>query len=201
MVESNENASSTSTATATATGAKSRYSSGYRVAKTLLLILGWVTYGMNNEIVGPTFEDLRLLLGLNYGQISLTLVVRALGKLLFIPLGGLILDKWTQNNANLVMVVSGMLVAAPNFVIASKYANAHYLLTVAYFFIQGIATAFFDVGANRMILDLWTGISTAPINAVHGGFVNTHSPLHSTPFHSIHSTTNHTHSGICIEMI
>ncbi len=37
-------------------------------------------------------------------------------------------------------------------------------------FIQGCATAIFDVGTNQEVLRLWRGISSSPINALHAAY-------------------------------
>lgn len=41
-----------------------------------------------------------------------------------------------------------------------------YWLTIIWFLIQGIATAGYDLGGNHIVLGLWKGISTSPINAM-----------------------------------
>ena len=47
-----------------------KYTTKYRVFKTSLLILAFVSYGLNFEIVGPTLEDLRVQMSVNYSEIS-----------------------------------------------------------------------------------------------------------------------------------
>ena len=37
------------------------------------------------------------------------------------------------------------------------------------FLIQGLATAFWDIGGNHIVLGVWEGVSSSPINAMHAG--------------------------------
>lgn len=46
----------------------------------------------------------------------------------------------------------------------------NYILQMMYFFTQGIAQAVYDLGGNYIILNLWTGVNTSPINAMHAGY-------------------------------
>ena len=39
-----------------------------------------------------------------------------------------------------------------------------------WFLIQGLGTATYDLGGNHVILKLWDGVSSSPINALHAGF-------------------------------
>lgn len=41
---------------------------------------------------------------------------------------------------------------------------------MGYFFAQGLAQAIYDLGGNYIILNLWSGINTSPINAMHAGY-------------------------------
>jgi fucose permease len=45
-----------------------------------------------------------------------------------------------------------------------------YWASAAQFFIQGVSSAFYDLGGNQMILSLWSGISHSPINLMHAGY-------------------------------
>ena len=51
-----------------------KYSTRYRVLKTCLLIFAFISYGVNFEIVGPTLEDLRVQMNVNYTRISFGLL-------------------------------------------------------------------------------------------------------------------------------
>lgn len=46
----------------------------------------------------------------------------------------------------------------------------NYILSMIYFFAQGVAQAVYDLGGNYIILNLWDGINTSPINAMHAGY-------------------------------
>lgn len=41
---------------------------------------------------------------------------------------------------------------------------------MALFLINGFSQAILDVGGNHIILNLWTGISSSPVNAMHAGY-------------------------------
>lgn len=45
-----------------------------------------------------------------------------------------------------------------------------YVVSMSCFFAQGLAQAMYDMVGNNMILNLWSGISTSPINAMHAGY-------------------------------
>ena len=49
------------------------------------------------------------------------------------------------------------------------FANQYWLMYVL-FLVQGIATASYDLGGNHIVLGLWEGITSSPINAMHAGY-------------------------------
>ncbi len=75
--------------------ATEKYSFKYRMIKTSLLILAWISFGLQNELVGPTYEDLKILLGINNEQISFALTLKAFASLITVPIGGILLDKFS----------------------------------------------------------------------------------------------------------
>ena len=85
----------------------SKYTRNYRTLKTIVLLCSWISYGMNNEIVSSTFEDLRVHLGLNYDGITYLLVVRDFGSLGMMFFSGLIYDKFS-NYSELIMSMGGL---------------------------------------------------------------------------------------------
>ena len=72
-----------------------KYSFNYRVIKTLLLILTWITFGLNFELIGSTMEDLKLYLDVNYSTYSFGLVLRNVGYLTVTLMLGFLLDRFT----------------------------------------------------------------------------------------------------------
>ena len=86
------------------------YSTRYRVAKTAALVIAWLSYGVNMEMIGPTLEDLRLLLGFGYTDIAFGMVMRSLGNVLFIPFSGILLDRFSRH-AELVLVIGSIFIA------------------------------------------------------------------------------------------
>ena len=91
-----------------------KYTLTYRIIKTLLLILAWVSFGINAEIIGSTYEDLRILFGLNYESVSFVLVVRNIGFLVTICFSGILYDKFSKY-AELIMAISGFFLVFRNF--------------------------------------------------------------------------------------
>jgi fucose permease len=93
---------------------KNKYTFKYRLLKTFLLIGAWISFGINNEIVGSTFEDLKIFLNINYQMASFALVVRAGGYLLMVIFSGLIYDKFSSYSETL-MAISSILMALRKF--------------------------------------------------------------------------------------
>jgi len=91
-----------------------KYTPTYRWIKSILLLLTWISFGLNFELIGITLEDLKIFLKVNYTSVSLGPVLRNFGYLsLTLPLG-LVLDKISK--------YSDLLMAAASAVIAlSKY--------------------------------------------------------------------------------
>lgn len=88
----------------------SMYTKKYRVVKTLLLLFAFIVYGLNFEMVGPTLEDLRIQMNVNYTEISFGLVLRNLSFLIFsLMFGIVILNRITQ--------YSDMFMALASFII------------------------------------------------------------------------------------
>ena len=84
----------------------SQYTYRYRILKTVLLIFAWITFGANNEIIGSTYEDLRISLGLDYKGISTALVIKSVGSFIMLLFSGVLYDK-LSNYADLLMAISG----------------------------------------------------------------------------------------------
>ena len=87
-----------------------RFTLKYRVLKTFLLIFAFVSFGLNFELIGPTLEDLRMLLDLSYPDISLALVLRNVGYLILTLLLGLFIGNLT-NRQDLLMASASFITA------------------------------------------------------------------------------------------
>ena len=96
-----------------------KYTTLYRIVKSLLLILAWFSFGINNEIIGTTLEDLRILLTLNYESISLGLVFRAVGYLIATSFSGILYDRLSKY-AELLMAISSLLMSIRKFLLSTK---------------------------------------------------------------------------------
>ena len=73
-----------------------KYTMKYRIVKTLVLILAWVSLGVNLEMIGPTLEDLKIFLNIDYSTISLALILRNFSYLGVTVIFGLFLQKCTK---------------------------------------------------------------------------------------------------------
>lgn len=91
------------------------YSMRYRILKTILLFFGWISMSINTELIAPSLEDVRILLSINYQQISLMLIIRTIGYLIVTALFGLILDK-LLNYSDIIIAISKI------FMIIRKHA-------------------------------------------------------------------------------
>ena len=101
-----------------------RYTFKYRIIKTSLMILAWIAYGLTIEIIGPTFEDLRVRLGMSYKDLSFSLVLRSFGYLVFTFLTGLVLDKLGKY-VDLIMAVASVFRCLRNY---SFYLDFSYII-------------------------------------------------------------------------
>ena len=88
----------------------SKYSSQYRVQKTVFLIIARISMGVIVDMISSTYEDLRILLDLNYDGISKVLVIRGLGMLIMMFFSGVIFDKFSRH-AELIMAIGGLFVS------------------------------------------------------------------------------------------
>ena len=96
------------------------YTKQYRLVKTLLLVMAFIVYGLNFEMVGPTLEDLRIQMNVNYTEISFGLVLRNLSFLIFSLLFGvLILNRITQYS-DMFMALASLMIMLCKF---SKILN------------------------------------------------------------------------------
>jgi hypothetical protein len=85
----------------------------YRYLKTVILILGWISLGFTNEIIGPTLEDLRILMKLNYQQIATCTALKTFGFLIGIWLSSIFLRR-LSNYANFVIALSSFFMGLRN---------------------------------------------------------------------------------------
>ncbi len=86
-----------------------RYTHLYRWTKSALLLLTWISFGLNFELIGITLEDLKIFLSVDYKRISLGPVLRNIGYLsLTLPLG-LVLDRISSYLDLLMAAASGVI--------------------------------------------------------------------------------------------
>lgn len=93
---------------------KEKYSFNYRIIKTVLLVLTWISFGLNFELIGSTMEDLKIYLEVNYSRYSFGLVLRNTGYLTITLLLGFLLDK-LSNFSDILMAVSSIIIAISKF--------------------------------------------------------------------------------------
>ncbi|RNA17641.1 sodium-dependent glucose transporter 1A-like [Brachionus plicatilis] len=142
------------------------YSYRYRITKTFLLFLAWVSIGLNQEMIGTTLEDLRVFLQLDYNTIIFVINNRHVGFILTTCFCGLIVDKF-YHYLETIMTICCLLIGLCSFLVP---ITTSFWLTAMYFLVQGCACAFYDLSGNQMILSLWKGVSHSPINAMHAGY-------------------------------
>ena len=87
-----------------------KYTTNYRFVKTALLILAWISLGTNLELIGPTFEDLKIFIDVDYSALSFGLILRNVAYLSLTILFGLVLDKFSAYS-ELIMAVSSAIMA------------------------------------------------------------------------------------------
>lgn len=87
-----------------------KYTINYRIVKTIVLILAWVSLGVNLEMIGPTLEDLKIFLNIDYSTISIALILRNVSYLGVTVVFGLFLQKFT-NYYELIMAFSSATMA------------------------------------------------------------------------------------------
>ena len=92
-----------------ATYSKTKYSMKYRLTKTFLMILTWICFGLNFEMIGITLEDLRVYLDVNYAQISFGLVLRNVGYLSLTLLFGLVFEKIAKYSDSYMAISSALI--------------------------------------------------------------------------------------------
>ncbi|CAF0745904.1 unnamed protein product [Brachionus calyciflorus] len=147
-------------------GAESLFSFKYRIIKTLVLILAWISYGINQEIIGSTMEHLKIYLNVDYPTVNLIIGIRRIGALIGTCISGAIVDKFS-NYAELILAISCLFAAFGNFLMPLTPIP---LLSGLIFFLQGVAFSVYDLCGNHIILFLWNGLSNSPINAMHAGY-------------------------------
>ena len=105
-----------------------KYKPGYRWLKTMLLIVAWISYSLNFEMIGPTFEDFRHFLGVNYTSVSFSLVMRNLGFFVFTFVFGLFFDR--------VSKCSELLLAISSITISTSIVARHSYHLFSQFFVH-----------------------------------------------------------------
>lgn len=89
---------------------RSVYTSRYRVLKTILLLLTWISMSFNKEIISPALEDLRILLSINYQQVTYMFIVRVIGSMIATASIGLVLDR-LLNHSDIMIAVFKLIFA------------------------------------------------------------------------------------------
>jgi hypothetical protein len=98
--------SSTASLNASQNDNSNLYTMNYRMMKTALLVVAWISFGLNYEMIGPTFEDLKVYLDINYSMISFGLVLRNLGYLSLSLVFGAFFDKVSKYSELFMSVAS-----------------------------------------------------------------------------------------------
>jgi hypothetical protein len=126
----------------------SKYTIRYRFVKTALLIFAWIVYSLNYEMIGPTFEDLKHFMNVNYSYISFAIVLRNVGFFTVTLLLGLVFDRISRFSESF-MAISSFLMSICNFLVP---VTRNYTLSMFYYLLQGFCQAVFELGGNFIIL-------------------------------------------------
>jgi FHS family Na+ dependent glucose MFS transporter 1 len=163
---------------------KNPYTMKYRIFKTLLMIFAWVSFGINLELIGTALEDLRILLNVDYQQMSFALSSRSTSYMIVTLIIGLVMDKLIKYS-ELLMAVAKLLIIIRNYIFNSDGTGQIcflilatflvpwipiYSVSMGLFLLQGVGHAIYDVCGNQIIFRLWSGISESPVNAMHAGY-------------------------------
>jgi fucose permease len=95
-----------------------------------MLIAAWISFGLNYEMIGPTFEDLKVYLEINYTQISFGLVLRNLGYMGLSLALGVVFDK-VSHFSDLLMALSSVVIGLSK----NSYKIQHFLSKILSFLI------------------------------------------------------------------
>ena len=60
------------------------------------MIYAWVSFGINLELIGVTFEDLRILLNVDYQRMSVALVARSISYMVVTTFIGFVIDRLSR---------------------------------------------------------------------------------------------------------
>ena len=85
------------------------YSLKYRIFKTLLMILAWVSFGMNNQLLSTSLEDLKIFLNVDYQHISMATVSRITGYMICNVLCSFFLDRLNKKS-DLMMAIAKIII-------------------------------------------------------------------------------------------
>jgi hypothetical protein len=102
------------------------YTMHYRVLKTVLLVAAWISFGLNYEMIGPTFEDLKVFLDINYSMISFGLVLRNFGYLSLSLVFGAFFDRVSKYSEIFMAIASVIIGICKKYIlnlITLKFCN------------------------------------------------------------------------------
>lgn len=83
-----------------------KYTLRYRVIKTILFHFSCLSLGLTMELYGVTIEDLKILLNVNYQQVSTLLIGRIVGYLVSLSLIGIIIDSYLKYSDILIAIAN-----------------------------------------------------------------------------------------------
>ena len=80
------------------------YSLQYRIFKTLLMIFAWISFGLNNQLLTISLEDLKILLNADYKRVSVATIARVTSYMFCSSFSGLILDKFNKRSEYMMAI-------------------------------------------------------------------------------------------------
>lgn len=93
---------------------KRTYTYRYRILKTALLHWAYISLGINTELFTVVYEDLKILLNINYEPLARILAVKIGAYLMFMFFIGFIIDRYVKYS-DVFMSISTITISAGNY--------------------------------------------------------------------------------------
>lgn len=90
---------------------KEKYSTRFRICKTVQLIATWISFGITCEILGPTLEDLKIYLNTDYNMLTFLISLKQYSYLAITLLGGVLFDRFAFYAESIMCLAALLLVA------------------------------------------------------------------------------------------
>lgn len=137
-----------------------------RKAKTVMLIMVWISMGLCLEIPGPTLIDMKITFNANYEELTRSVSARGVGIFLGALFAGLFVDVLGPKKDWLVTLSQALFtVTMLSIPFVGSLSTLWFL-----FFVLGAAAGTANVAGQRILLEMWREKSASPMHAIHMGF-------------------------------